>query len=148
MDGGPGWIEFSETGIRHSFEYADSESQVFKGCFRAYNSDKSTTNVKSTEEKISTPGWLNTLGNFEEYKPLSGKVFSDNGHILEGLFGISERLERPTQKEGVMWKLKEDGSYDKFKVEVEREEKEATEIIKRDTGEFEIRTFIRNEKID
>ena len=47
-----------------------------------------------------------------------------------------------------MWKLKEDGSYDKFKVEVEREEKEATEIIKRDTGEFEIRTFIRNEKLD
>jgi len=97
MDGGPGWIEFQETGIRHSYEYADSESQVFKGCFRAYNSDKSSSNVDSLAEKISTPGWLNSIGNFEEYKPLSGKVFSENGDIKEGLFSISEQLERPNQ---------------------------------------------------
>jgi len=47
-----------------------------------------------------------------------------------------------------MWKLKGDGSYDKFKVEVGRVKKETTEIIQRDGGEFEIRFFICNEKLD
>jgi hypothetical protein len=43
-----------------------------------------------------------------------------------------------------MWKLKEDGTYDKFKVEVADEEKEGTEVIERGYEEYEIRTFICN----
>lgn len=47
-----------------------------------------------------------------------------------------------------MWKIKEDGTYDKFKVEVAFKEKKGTEVIKRSKMAYEIRTFIGNEKLN
>lgn len=56
--------------------------------------------------------------------------------------------ESENQKDGYMWKIKEDGTYDKFKVEVAFKEKKGTEVIKRSKMAYEIRTFIGNEKLN
>ena len=144
-DGGPIWYEMKASGHRLSLEYGDIEYKNHKGYFRSYNSDRSMSNLDC---KSAKPGYLNSIGKIKEKTELNGKVFCENGDIKEGKLVICEEQGRGVQIDGFIWKLKEDGMYAKFKMEIAEEEKEGTEVIKRSDKEYEIRTFICNEHLD
>jgi hypothetical protein len=64
LNGGPSWFEIKDDGERKSFKNFYGTGP--KGLVRVYNSDKATSNVKSTEDKQPTPGWLKTIVNAKD----------------------------------------------------------------------------------
>jgi hypothetical protein len=89
---------------------------------------------------------------------LYGKKIGDDGTIEEGV--IEEMGEELNLIKGWRWRLKEDGSYDKYKVEKvpckkekseeneeEEDEEEDQEEEEDEDEEEEVETFICNEKI-
>ena len=118
--GAPCWFEQKKDGIRYSYEYFDDKAP--KGIGRVYNNDKDTINISSNINKQLAPGWLNCI---ENNKGKLGKVikkFEPDGNIMEVEV---DRNGKPIK--GFMWKLKEDGTHDKYKAEQVVRKKEGSE---------------------
>jgi hypothetical protein len=134
--GAPGWLEFKKDGSRVSSEYFDDKEP--KGINRIYYNDKDTINVTSTTNKQLAPGWLEAILNNKEKQGAHLKGFEPNGDIVEG-----ELDENNEPIKDFKWKLKEDGTHDKFKGE---------EVVRKKEGSDEeikevIETFVCNEKL-
>ena len=77
---------------------------------------------------------MNTIGNIKENREIYGKKFEENGNIEEGELSEYEKLIK-----GLRWKLKYDGTYDKYRVERK---------VSKEDGKLgdKIETFICNEE--
>lgn len=84
-----------------------------------YNNDKDMYNVTSTTEKQLTPGWLISILNCKGQKGIFGKKFIEDGTIEETEFDANKNPIK-----GLIWKLKEDGTHDKYKYEMVAKKKE------------------------
>jgi hypothetical protein len=110
VDGGPCWLEKKGDGTRVSCEYFDEKDP--KGLIRMYNNDKDTFNVTSTTNKQPAPGWLKQILYNKGKQGMHLKQFEDDGSIKE-----AELDENQKPIKGWVWKLKEDGTHDKYKLE-------------------------------
>ena len=83
--------------------------------FRRYRSDKSKSHVNTTTHQIPTPGWMKRIIKDNSQQVWYMKIFRADGQIREG-----EINENDNQINGWMWQLKDDGTFDKFKVETHK----------------------------
>jgi hypothetical protein len=76
-------------------------------------------NITSTTEKQLTPGWLNSVLNCKGQQGIFGKAFIEDGTIEETELDVKRNPIK-----GLRWKLKEDGTHDKYKFEMVAKKKE------------------------
>lgn len=108
-DGQPMWVEDKGDRTRISYQYFDPIQA--KGLMRFYKNDSNEprSHQTSTTQKIPTPGWLHKILKIEPVQGKRLKQFFDNGDVREVL--------QETQI-GWQWRLKEDGTHDKYELAV------------------------------